>query len=184
MSSRLPTALAAALLFGLNAPAAQAAPYDFVGVGVNLDITTGSPDNGGVDIIGVTGTVLGYAVTFVGGDPGPSGALSPDDRFIYDNILYPTSNPVFDIDGLLVQFPSGDGSGYSYANLWGNGSANSYSLYTSANGGYPVANGSYTGTLTATPLPSSWTMLIAGFLGLGFFAYRGAKNRSAAVAPA
>ncbi len=81
MSSRLPTALAAALLFGLNAPAAQAATYDFVGVGVNLDITI-SPDNGGVDIIDVTGTVLGYAVTFVGGDPGPGGALSPDDRFI------------------------------------------------------------------------------------------------------
>lgn len=35
----------------------------------------------------------------------------------------------------------------------------------------------------ATPLPS-WTMLIAGFLGLGFFAYRGTKNRAAATAAA
>jgi hypothetical protein len=35
-----------------------------------------------------------------------------------------------------------------------------------------------------TPLPSTWTMLIAGFLGLGFFAYRGTKKGSAAIAAA
>jgi hypothetical protein len=34
----------------------------------------------------------------------------------------------------------------------------------------------------ATPLPSTWTMLIAGFVGLGFFAYQGTKKRSAAIA--
>jgi hypothetical protein len=37
-------------------------------------------------------------------------------------------------------------------------------------------------TISQTPLPVTWTMLIAGFAGLGFFAYRGTKNRSAAVA--
>ena len=35
-----------------------------------------------------------------------------------------------------------------------------------------------------TPLPSTWTMLIAGFLGLGFFAYRGSKKNGAALAAA
>ena len=35
-----------------------------------------------------------------------------------------------------------------------------------------------------TPLPSTWTMLIAGFLGFGFLAYRGRKTRSAATAAA
>ena len=35
-----------------------------------------------------------------------------------------------------------------------------------------------------TPLPSTWTMLIAGFAGLGFFAYRGTKKNSAALAAA
>jgi hypothetical protein len=38
--------------------------------------------------------------------------------------------------------------------------------------------------LTATPLPSTWTMLIAGFVGLGFFAYRGTKKNAAAIAAA
>jgi hypothetical protein len=37
---------------------------------------------------------------------------------------------------------------------------------------------------TATPLPSTWTMLIAGFVGLGFLAYRGPKKGSAAIAAA
>ncbi len=35
---------------------------------------------------------------------------------------------------------------------------------------------------TATPLPSTWTMLIAGFVGLGFVAYRGTKKGAAALA--
>jgi hypothetical protein len=37
-------------------------------------------------------------------------------------------------------------------------------------------------SLTATPLPSTWTMLIAGFIGLGFFAYRGSKKSSSVLA--
>jgi hypothetical protein len=36
----------------------------------------------------------------------------------------------------------------------------------------------------ATPLPSTWTMLIAGFVGLGFFAYRGSKKNTAPVSVA
>jgi len=36
--------------------------------------------------------------------------------------------------------------------------------------------------VTATPLPSTWTMLIAGFVGLGFFARRGSKKNSATIA--
>jgi hypothetical protein len=36
----------------------------------------------------------------------------------------------------------------------------------------------------AAPLPSTWTMLIAGFAGLGFFAYRGLKEDDAAFAAA
>jgi choice-of-anchor C domain-containing protein len=33
-----------------------------------------------------------------------------------------------------------------------------------------------------TPLPSTWLMLLSGFVGLGFFAYRGTKKRSAFAA--
>lgn len=36
----------------------------------------------------------------------------------------------------------------------------------------------FSATVTETPLPSTWTMLIASLLGLGLFAYRGSKRRS------
>ena len=35
-----------------------------------------------------------------------------------------------------------------------------------------------------TPLPSTWLMLLSGFIGFGFFAYRGTKKNSAAIAAA
>lgn len=36
--------------------------------------------------------------------------------------------------------------------------------------------------INETPLPSTWTMLIAGFVGLGFFVHRGLRTSSAVVA--
>jgi hypothetical protein len=38
--------------------------------------------------------------------------------------------------------------------------------------------------IPGVPLPSTWTLLIAGFLGLGFFAYRGSKKSAAALSAA
>jgi hypothetical protein len=38
--------------------------------------------------------------------------------------------------------------------------------------------------LAETPLPSTWLMLLSGFFGLGFLAYRGTKKRTADVAAA
>lgn len=34
-------------------------------------------------------------------------------------------------------------------------------------------------SLTVTPLPSTWLMMLSGFVGLGFFAYRGRKKNAA-----
>jgi hypothetical protein len=42
----------------------------------------------------------------------------------------------------------------------------------------------FTGSVSTTPLPSTWAMLIAGFVGLGFFAYRGSKKNSVALSAA
>jgi hypothetical protein len=36
--------------------------------------------------------------------------------------------------------------------------------------------------VSTTPLPSTWLMLLGGFVGLGFFAYRGTKKRTALAA--
>jgi hypothetical protein len=39
-------------------------------------------------------------------------------------------------------------------------------------------------TLSTTPLPATWSMLLAGFAGLGFFAHRGMKKDSGVMAAA
>jgi hypothetical protein len=52
-------------------------------------------------------------------------------------------------------------------------------------GGNPAATVSYDNlgfTLTTTPLPSTWLMLLSGFVGLGYFAYRGTKKNAALAA--
>jgi hypothetical protein len=53
---------------------------------------------------------------------------------------------------------------------------------------FTIATGAIAGTgigsLTTTPLPSTWLMLLSGFLGLGFFAYRGINKSVVAVATA
>jgi hypothetical protein len=41
-----------------------------------------------------------------------------------------------------------------------------------------------TGSPTATPLPSTWLMLLSGCVGFGFFTYRGSKKTPAAPATA
>ena len=41
-----------------------------------------------------------------------------------------------------------------------------------------------TATISSTPLPSTWTMLIAGFIALALFAYRGTKKGSAEIVAA
>jgi hypothetical protein len=49
--------------------------------------------------------------------------------------------------------------------------------------GYWLAD-NVTFNVAVTPLPSTWTLLIAGFLGLGFVAYRGTKETATAFAAA
>jgi hypothetical protein len=45
-----------------------------------------------------------------------------------------------------------------------------------------IADAELSTAMSSTPLPSTWTMLIAGFAGLGFVAYRGKKNHPVAIA--
>jgi hypothetical protein len=70
------------------------------------------------------------------------------------------------------------------------GGSNTIQFLSDYSGGPAGAQGNNFGpvvadvTLTATPLPSTWTMLIGGFAGLGFFAYRGSKKKVAALSAA
>jgi hypothetical protein len=169
------------------APTAQASTYLFTGsltptgpIVVSLDISTGGTAGPGLAITGVTGTVLGDAVTLFGSVAiPPSYNTSPDGEWIYDNVLYPTSNSpygsVFDNPGLLLLNTVTN----TDVNIFSPGFAALYMLGQSP--GQQQEN--LYSTLTATPLPSAWTMLIAGFVGLfGFVAFGGKKRNAAATA--
>jgi len=170
------------------APAARASTFLFTGsltpsgaVVVSLDITTGGAEGAGVAITGVTGTILGDAVTLLGSAVTPPGsATSPDGAWLYDNVLYPALNSpfgtAFDNPGLLVLNTVTN----TDVNIFSPGSDAPYILGQSPG----QSQVDLFGSLTATPLPSTWTMLVAGFAGLGLFAFRGMKKRSVAVAAA
>jgi hypothetical protein len=56
--------------------------------------------------------------------------------------------------------------------------------FDTCNGGSCVSSGWSEVTSSATPLPSTWLMLLSGFVGLGLFAYRGTKKNAATLAAA
>ncbi len=181
------------------------------GTVLNLNITADNADSvltPGFDITQVTGTVGGLNVSNFSGVWGGNG-----DQVSSGLFLDPFQNqnaPHVDSNGtnvFTVQNPPGSGgANFEIDNIYYTGTTNlSYqggialllsngaTYYVSANcnpgnsgvgcdgGYYDVLGGSAS---FPTPLPSTWTMLLAGFVGLGFFAYHSAKNRSGVVATA
>jgi hypothetical protein len=68
--------------------------------------------------------------------------------------------------------------------VFGNGGDPAGSLPTNLN--YPGNNIDWFSAaniqFSATPLPATWLMLFSGFVGLGYFAYRGSKKSAGAIA--
>jgi hypothetical protein len=77
------------------------------------------------------------------------------------------------------------GSGYAVPDFFSKSESTPFTsvLLTSIDGVLNLNNVSF-GSVGATPLPSTWTMLIVGFAGVGFMAYRGTKRDAVAVAVA
>jgi hypothetical protein len=106
----------------------------------------------------------------------PTASYSPDGSFIYNDVYHPTGM-AFDINGVLFTTAQNPGG---YWNLWGSSPGN-YTLYESAGSyNYPIQE---IGTLSvvAAPEPSTWAMLVLGFVALGFVGRR--RQRSARLAP-
>ena len=170
-----------ATLFGVST--ANATVYKFAFESFDAELTAAGQItvNAAGEVTGVSGMISGLAnQTISAVTPNPnfsSTAYSPDGSFIYDN-LYHASGMPFDVDGLLfvtAQDPGG------YWNLWGNSPGN-YSLWESAGSyNYPIEESGNL-SVTATPEPSIWAMLLIGFTGLGFAGYRSTKRTAAAAA--
>jgi hypothetical protein len=186
------TAVVAGAALVSFAPAANATVYNYNFTSVDGLLTANGqvtvvPNGLNLEVTGITGAVSGTGIeSFVGtqtitgiqvNGAFPSVSTSPDGAWYFDSVAY-LGNPHLDIDG-VVFYTTAAGSW----NLYGNSPSN-YSLWEwTPAGGYVVQE---TGNFTAspTPLPSTWLMLLSGFVGLGFFAYRGTKKNAAAIAAA
>jgi hypothetical protein len=179
-------------LVALAASPAKATTYDVNFVGSFFDVfaeitTTGaSVGGGGFDVTSITGyditntasssshiSITGLVTNTSQPNPFNNGV------YIYDNVYYPLGGPFVDNAGILFTDASGN-----ILNLYSVG-PESYYLSAVSPGG-SLYNPGDPGILTdsvVTPLPSTWTMLIVGIVGLGFFTYR-RKSGSVAVAAA
>jgi hypothetical protein len=201
------TPLVACTALVVFASAANASSYTFDGTfngGIAADMTinlSNTAEFGGYEISSVTGTIGGASITGLDSatnpnDPSP-GLYTDTQNFgnlyiTYDNVFY-TSPQHLDGEGLSVILSNG-----YYANISAN--TGGYTGPTDTLYGYFLVEGFLGGPycsvcvgqsgpftvaeVAQTPLPSTWTMLVAGFIGLGLFAFSGAKKSAVAIASA
>jgi len=167
---------------------AKAATIDFsfigaaMGDGGSFDIINGVAITDASDVvISLTGNVVGHGV-----DSGLTGSINAliapgtpgFGSWAWDGKMFAVANyftPNSDSSGILFTF---DGS--NVGNLYlANGSPQ---IYLSVNTDGSLYNPGDPGTLaiTAVPEPSTWAMMILGFFGVGFLAYR-RRNQSTAI---
>jgi hypothetical protein len=167
----------------------------------------GTVSTTGYDILSFTGVIDGHSVTLLGGqpgflpnppDPGTPPGVSGSPAFSayglsYDNILYVNgtsvlipceltpalTNQYLDAYGVLLSYKGIEGE------IWGNGPfgppGNYYTFATQnstsgAGGGYLYSNSVERFSIT-TPEPSTWAMMLVGFVGLVFAGYLPSRKR-------
>jgi hypothetical protein len=161
---------AALLLFSVAPGNAGLYLFDFKNLVFGFEATgtfsTDAPNNVNGNVTGMSGNVVG------GPDPGPltfiPGTVTTA-SFTHDNLHFPTSDPQFTTNGIIFQTAF-----YEY-NFWGNGPGN-YSFYAAPIGSQSYLAGDGPGQVSflITPIPeaSTWAMMLLGFAGVGFVAYR------------
>jgi hypothetical protein len=196
---RLKMLAAAAALLSLPVVSANATTFEltFTQVGTPgngccgpFDVTAylqATPNGNNFDITAIAGTVTqdgtSYAITGLIAPPN-----DPGDYFDFDNIIFSTGGVApFSLDtggigfyaaGVYNYYPADPAAAF---NVWGDGGSSatlattaSYDVNTSFNGNYIINVGDY--SLTETPLPASWTMMLLGLAGLGCIAFFGQRR--------
>jgi PEP-CTERM motif len=128
---------------------------------------------GGYDITGISGTFGGNAITSLYINPNQPNEDS-NGIFTWDDVLFPTSGTVFDRYG--VAFTTSQDTFNIFDGIADGGTTDTstpYGLIVASTGAETFG----TAVITAVPEPSTWAMMILGFLGVGFVAYR-RRNQS------
>jgi hypothetical protein len=175
-------ALATALMVGgLSSASANTFDWTFLNDGYSASGTfIGTligPGPGGsteYQLSGITGVINTDPIT------GLSGFASAD------NILYFPASTVNINGNTPPTFVDSNGISFSASTTgpWNIFNYSTFETGTAITNADACCGSVGTFNVAETPLPSTWTMLIAGFLGLGYLAYRGTKKGSAAFAAA
>jgi len=124
---------------------------------------------GGYDVLALTGTVSGSgggSISLVVNPAQP--AAFNNGSWIYDNVLFPHAAPFVDNSGLLF---SAGGSAFN----WYSVGSETYLSSNASAGAYDP--GELVGSVSLnTPEPSTWAMMLLGFVGLGFAGLRARKT--------
>lgn len=189
---------AIASIAAIGATTASAATFIFTFAGngslngATGTITTGSASSepGAFDITDITGTVFGPAfedtgaIVFTPAAPmnGNTANLSPSGKFYYDDLLYPTTVPRVDNNGVLFQV---NGQEFNLFSVLPYDAPGGYSLYeySSVTGNYSSVNGDFAISEVGggVPEPATWALMLAGF-GLSGAALRSMRKQTAVAA--
>jgi|ERR1700733_2393307 hypothetical protein len=182
--SLLGFAAAAGMLAAAAIPAKADLLYGFDFTTANYNVTGTLTTDASNDVTSINGTVTGPnggAINGLINDPGngtppaqgyyqaPSG-----NAWNYNDVLYPNGPALVDNNGLLFSFgssPADIGNIYTVGSTYYFSVDNPSTLY---NPGDVVTGGgiNYEGMTAAVPEPSTWAMIILGFVGVGFMSYR------------
>jgi hypothetical protein len=156
--------------WSLTGPAASLGGVPPPGSGT---ITATVSASGGDAVTAITGTIGGNSIT---------GLTSFDGS---DNLLFPGGTAPLDTKG--VAFATASGLTVDIFSFFAEGSppsGNAFGELASGSGrGFGVGTFSLS-PVAGTPLPASWTLMIAGLFGFGFIAFRGAKKCAAGLVEA
>lgn len=192
-------AAAAAILSAAVVPAKADFLYGFDLTTANYEISGTLTTDASNDVTSITGTVAvqpgamsgvtGGTITNLinnvpGGTPPMQGTYTSPvtgQAWNYNDVLYPSGPQLVDNNGVLFNFgstPANIGNIYTADGTYYFSVDRPTGLY---NPGDAVTGGTlaFEGMTAAVPEPSTWAMMILGFIGVGFLSYRQKQNGAA-----
>jgi len=154
----LPSAASAAIYTFSFTPSQQllGSPVSGSGTFTTSDTSMTVGGETAFQILSIMGTVNGFQI------------LAPTNSSGYGN--YFTTGPSF-LDGTGVTFFTAGSSGQNRVTFFNQSSNGLYRVNTFSPGASEFVNAS-SSMMAGVPEPSTWAMMILGFVGLGFLAYR------------